>query len=120
MITHWSNSTSGSLLKCGMTYENGSIVVPVSGVYYIFFNLHARKLDPKPVSRYRYPSLYVDSDRVGFMLEHFVKSHELSNYFGMLWNVKKGGKISVRAVGYKGMQYRFGNQDASFGAWQVN
>ncbi|XP_065840443.1 uncharacterized protein [Oscarella lobularis] len=118
VITHWSTSTSGSYpiaLQGGMTYSNGYITVPESGIYFIYFNL----LTGVTSENYQWPSIYVDSLRIG--LSGYYNDHirSKSHYVGILWNVKKGSELSVRARGGS-LRYHFGPIQSCFGAWKVN
>ncbi|XP_065840418.1 uncharacterized protein [Oscarella lobularis] len=119
VITHWSTSTSGSypsVLQGGMTYSNGYITVPESGIYFIYFNLYT---DVSSSSRYQYPIIFVDSVRIGRSIYYYENTYKKSHYLGMLWNVRKGSQLSVRAQGGNGRHY-FGPDYSCFGAWKVN
>ena len=119
VITHWSTSTSGSyrsVLQGGMTYSNGYITVPESGIYFIYFNLYT---GVSSSSRYLHPAIFVDSVRIGFSMYYYEKTYDKSHYLGMLWNVRKGSQLSVRAQGANGRHY-FGPDHSCFGAWKVN
>ncbi|XP_065846614.1 collagen alpha-1(XIV) chain-like isoform X1 [Oscarella lobularis] len=116
VITHWSTSTSGShpsVLQGGMTYSNGYITVPESGIYFIYFSLYSSH------NNYQHPAIFVDSLRIGFSNYH----HDADNksfYVGMLWNLKKRNQLSVRAQGDGSLRYHFGHDYSYFGAWKVN
>eukprot|EP00118_Oscarella_pearsei_P020315 m.219850 g.219850 ORF g.219850 m.219850 type:complete len:342 (+) comp39928_c0_seq42:1190-2215(+) len=117
-ITHWSTSTSGShpsILQGGMTYSNGRITVPESGIYFIYFNLYGQSSS----NGQRYPSIYIDSTRIGFSQHYFQNSNSQSQYFGLLWKVNKGSTLRVVALGGT-VQYYFGSDHSFFGAWRIN
>ncbi|XP_065840453.1 uncharacterized protein [Oscarella lobularis] len=119
VITHWSTSTSGSypsVLQGGMTYSNGYITVPESGIYFIYFNLYT---DVSSSTRSQHPAIFVDSVRIGFSYYVYENIYVKSHYLGMLWNVRKGSQLSVRAQGRNGRHY-FGPDYSCFGAWKVN
>ena len=116
MITLWSSSSHQSVIQGGMTYRNGYITVPESGIYFIYFNLYAEGLS-SPGNRF--PAIYVDSRRIGFSHERFEDTNDKSQYVGMLWNVRKGSRLSVRAGGGD-MAYHFAPDYACFGAWKIN
>ena len=120
VITHWSTSTSGgsypSVLQGGMTYSNGYITVPESGIYFIYFNL---RTDVSSPPTHEYPAIYVDSVRIGFSYYYYENTHDKSHYLGMLWNVRKGGQLSVKAGGGNG-RHHFKSDHSCFGAWKVN
>ena len=120
VITHWSTSTKGSyppVLQGGMTYSNGYITVPESGIYFIYFNLYSAVLRSPSQN---YLSVYVDSVRIGLSYYYYATSTNKSHYLGMLWNVKKGSQLSVKAEGSANLRYYFGYAHACFGAWKVN
>ena len=118
VITHWSTSTSGSypiVLQGGMTYSNGYITVPESGIYFIYFNLYTDVTS----SNYQWPGIFVDSLLIGFSIYYNENRYDKSHYVGILWNVKKGSQLSVRAHG-GGLKYHFSPGYSCFGAWKVN
>ena len=118
LITHWSTSTSGSrpsVLQGGMTYSNGYITVPESGIYFIYFNL----LTDVTSSSFQWPKMFVDSVPIGLSQYYHDSTHAISHPLGMLWNVRKGSQLSVRAQGANG-RYHFGAAYSCFGAWKVN
>lgn len=39
LITEWSTGYSGTVLQGGVSYQNGYITVPQTGLYYIYFQL---------------------------------------------------------------------------------
>ncbi|XP_065846532.1 uncharacterized protein [Oscarella lobularis] len=119
VITHWSTSTSSSypsVLQGGMTYSNGYITVPESGIYFIYFNLYA---DVSSAPANHYSSIYVDSLVIGMSYYYYENTYDKSHYLGMLWNVRKGSRLSVRALGGS-MRYYFRNDYSCFGAWKIN
>ena len=100
-----------------MTYSNGYITVPESGIYFIYFNLYTDVLS----SRHQQPAIYVDLLRIGFSMFYDPgKAERKSHFLGMLWNVKKGNQLSVRAGGGGSSQYYFDSYYSCFGAWKVN
>ncbi|XP_065846639.1 uncharacterized protein [Oscarella lobularis] len=118
VITHWSTSTSGSypsVLQGGMTYSNGYITVPESGIYFIYFNLYTGA----SASIYQNPAIFVDSVRIGLSIYYYENTYDKSHYLGMLWNVRKGSQLSVRAQGGYG-RHSFSPYNSCFGAWKVN
>ena len=119
VFAHWSTSTSGSyptVLQGGMTYSDGYITVPESGIYFIYFQMYADGLSSPG---YRSPGIYVDSLLIGRTDERFVNRDDRSQYLGMLWNVRKSSRLSLRALGGT-MIYYFGPQYTVFGAWKIN
>ena len=119
MITHWSTSTAGSypsVLQGGMTYSNGYITVPESGIYFIYFNLYSALFS---FPGYRKPGIFVDSLLIGISQYYHEVNRGKSRYLGMLWNVRKGSKLSVRTEGGS-MDYYFGSDHSCFGAWKIN
>ncbi|XP_065840228.1 pulmonary surfactant-associated protein D-like [Oscarella lobularis] len=118
VITHWSTSTSGShpsVLQGGMTYSNGYITVPESGIYFIYFNLNSSVLS----NGGPYPAIYVDSLLIGLSYYHYENTRHKSLYLGMLWNVRKGSRLSVRAQ-EGSIRHFFSSQSSCFGAWKIN
>ncbi|XP_065831502.1 pulmonary surfactant-associated protein D-like isoform X2 [Oscarella lobularis] len=118
VITHWSTRTSGSLpsvVQGGMTYSNGYITVPESGIYFIYSNLYADGLSTPDICS---SAIFVDSLRIGFTGDHFESISDRSQHVGMLWNVRKGGRLSVRVACR--MKYDFRRDYACFGAWKIN
>ena len=99
-----------------MTYSNGYITVPESGIHFIYFNFVSAR---ETVNGGRGPAIYVDSLRIGFSYHHYENIPYVSHYLGMLWNVKKGSKLSVRAD-FGSMQYFLNPDHSCFGAWKVN
>ena len=103
-----------------MTYSNGYITVPESGIYFIYFNVYAEVLSFRTTPGYRNPGIYVDSNEIGFTEEYFGEKREpRSQYLGMLWRVNKGSRLSVRAGGGV-VRYYFGGRHTCFGAWKVD
>ncbi|XP_065828458.1 pulmonary surfactant-associated protein D-like [Oscarella lobularis] len=117
VIALWSPTSHQSVIQGGMTYRNGYITVPESGIYFIYFNLYA---EGSSSSGNRYPAIYVDSHRIGFSHKPFEDGHDRSQYVGMLWNVRKGSQLSVRVGGGGDMVYTFEPDYACFGAWKIN
>ena len=113
VITHWSAIASDSVLQGGMTYSNGYITVPESGIYFIYFNFYTST----PITGKPYRSINVDSRMIG--LSYHKISEEISISFGLLWNVKKGNRLSVRTHGGS-VRYYFSPHNSWFGAWKVN
>ena len=119
VLTHWSTSTSGSrpsVLQGGMTYSNGYITVPESGIYFIYFNLYT---GVSSSSGNQHPAIFVDSVRIGFSIHYYENTYVKSHYLGKLWNVRKGSQLSVRAGGGNG-RHAFYSDHSCFGAWKVN
>ena len=117
-MTHWSTSTSDSVLQGGMTYSDGYITVPESGIYFIYFHLYT---DVSSSSlNTEAPAIHVDSRRIGFSIYFRDDSVRKSHYVGLLWNVKKGSRLSVRTNLSGRVRYSFAYDQAFFGAWKVN
>ena len=99
-----------------MTYSNGYITIPESGIYFIYFNLYTDVSS----SNHDRPAIYDDSRRIGFSVYYRDDSTRKSHYVGMLWNVKKGSRLSVRTEVSGRVRYNFNSDHSFFGAWKVN
>ena len=99
-----------------MTYSNGHITIPESGIYFIYFNLYT-DVSSSDLDR---PAIYVDSRRIGFSVYYRDDSTRKASYVGMLWNVKKGSRLSVRTEVTGPVRYSFTLDHSFFGAWKVN
>ena len=115
-MTHWSTSTSDSVLQGGMTYSDGYITVPESGIYFIYFNLYTDVSSTNTEA----PAIYVDSRRIGLSVYFRDDSGRQCDYVGLLWNVKKGNRLSVRTEVSGQVRYAFIYDHSFFGAWKVN
>ncbi|XP_065838801.1 uncharacterized protein [Oscarella lobularis] len=119
LITDWNTRTSGlvypSVLQGGMTYSDGYIIVPETGVYFIYFTMFG---EAPGSNHFGSPYLNVDSLRIGYAQDYFVLRRLRSQYLGKLWKVEKGSRLSVRAGST--MDYYFYGEMASFGAWKVD
>ena len=98
-----------------MTYSNGYITVPESGIYFIYFNLYSDVSS----SGGRYIGIYVDSIQIGLSFYVYENSYDKSQYLGILWNVRKDSQLSVRPLGGSTRHFFFTNYSC-FGAWKVN
>ena len=120
VITAWNTETSGvtypSVFQGGMTYSDGYITVPETGIYYIYFTLYAQ---PAFVNQLISPYIAVDSLQIGLSQEYPDNDHMESHYLGQLWKVEKESRLSV-VEGAARMRYFFAGDFGSFGAWKVD
>ena len=91
--------------------------MPETGIYFIYVLLYTHLPSEEP-DRYAYPNLNVDNKQIGLTLQYFTSNtREQSQYVGVLWKVNAGSRIFVKAAA---MDYWFGRDGASFGAYRVD
>jgi hypothetical protein len=118
-VRYWSTNHTGYLLQGGMNYSDGYITVPVSGLYYIYFQLTP---DPQS-SSYRYydVSIVVDGSHVARGYHYFVTyngNSDRSQFLSVVQNVDKGSQLSVVLNQYN--YYYFSHPSSFFGAFKLS
>eukprot|EP00118_Oscarella_pearsei_P023172 m.273826 g.273826 ORF g.273826 m.273826 type:complete len:267 (+) comp40580_c1_seq2:794-1594(+) len=106
---------SPSFLEGGMTYRNGELTVPQSGIYYIYAQLWVYPTSSNSGSGFR---LFVNSSPVARIYSGSPARSQFTQYSGVLWKLQKGDTIKT-VIQYMN-RYYFGSTSSYFGAWKVD